>query len=79
MGIRVSGTIKNAYLCSMKQNDDILFAITVEDLQNEAKERIGRKLSEEEICIAKKGIEWGLGDITLLATYNTIFTEMIKA
>jgi len=41
----------------MIQNDDILFAITVEDLQNEENERIGRKLFDKEICIAKKGIE----------------------
>ena len=59
-------------------NDNIIFQITVEDLQHEAMERIGRELTDEEIYIAKKGIEWGLGDITLLATYNTVFTEMIN-
>ena len=59
-------------------NDNIIFQITVVDLQHEAMERIGRELTDEEIYIAKKGIEWGLGDITLIETYNTVFTEMIK-
>ena len=56
----------------------IVFQITKEDVQNEAIERIGRKLTENEIDIAKIGIEWGLGDITLMITYDTIFNEMIK-
>ena len=57
-------------------NDDIVFSITVEDLQNEAMERLDRKLSDEEIEIAKDGLEWGL--LTGIDTiYNTIFTEMI--
>jgi hypothetical protein len=60
------------------KNADIIFAITVEDLQYEAKEKIGRKLTDEEIEIAKKGLEYGIGDIALDITYNTIFTEMIK-
>ncbi|MCL1868769.1 MAG: hypothetical protein FWF72_07510 [Paludibacter sp.] len=58
--------------------DDIIFVITQEDLQNEAMNRIGRKLSDNEIAIAKEGIEWGISDVALDITYNTIFTEMIK-
>ena len=58
-------------------DDCIIFQITEEDLQNEAIERIGRKLTEDEIYSAKKGIEWGLGDINLIMTYDTIFNEMI--
>jgi len=58
-------------------NDDIIFQITVEDLQNEAMERVGRKLTDDEIDIAQKGVEWGLGDVALDETYNTIFNEMI--
>ena len=56
---------------------NIIFSITVEDLQNEAIERIGRRLNEDEITIAKKGIEWGIVNFALDITYNTIFTEMI--
>jgi hypothetical protein len=58
--------------------NNIIFQITTEDLQNEAMERVGRKLTENEIEIAKNGIEWGLSDTALNITYNTIFTEMIK-
>jgi len=59
-------------------NDNVIFQITEEDLQNEAMERISRKLTDDEMRIAQKGIEWGLGDITLVMTYDTIFNEMIE-
>ncbi|MDD2285760.1 MAG: hypothetical protein PHQ11_10225 [Paludibacter sp.] len=58
------------------KSNEIIFAITKEDLQFEAKERIGRELTEEEIYIAKKGLESGL--LTDIGTvYQTIFQEMI--
>ena len=56
----------------------IIFQITEEDLQNEAMERIGRLLTDDEVEIAKDGIEWGISDSALEITYNTIFTEMIN-
>jgi hypothetical protein len=56
--------------------DRSIFSITVEDLQIEANERIGRDLTEEEILIAKKGLEWGLLT-SLLFVYSAIFEEMI--
>ena len=56
--------------------DNTIFSITIDDLQYEAMERIGRELNNEEIGIAKKGIEWGLSDITLIITYDTIFNEI---
>jgi len=56
--------------------NNILFAITVEDIQEYAVVKIGRELSEEELRIAKKGLEWGL--LTNIdAVYNCIVTEMI--
>ena len=55
-----------------------IFAITEDDVQNEALERIGRKLTDDEMYYARKGIGWGLGDITLVLTYDTIFNEMIQ-
>jgi len=58
-------------------NNEIVFQITKEDVQNEAMERIGRKLTDDEIEIVKDGLKWGIGDIALDITYNTIFTEMI--
>ena len=58
----------------MKNN--ILFAITVEDMQEYAMEKIGRKLTEEELHIAKKGLDSGLQLATDISKH-TIVTEMI--
>ena len=57
-------------------NKNIIFQITEEDLQDEAMARIGRKLTDDEMHSAKKGIEWGLGDITLISTYDAIFDDI---
>ena len=43
-----------------QNNSELVFAISLEELQFEAKERIGRELSEEEIEVAKKGLQYGL-------------------
>jgi hypothetical protein len=57
--------------------NEIVFAITVEDLQNEANKKIGRELTDDEINVAQKGLEFGL--LTDIDTvYNTIFGEMIE-
>jgi len=58
--------------------NEIIFQITEEDVQNEAMDRIGRTLTDDEMYYAKKGICGGLGDITLILTYSTIFNEMSK-
>jgi len=56
--------------------DEIIFAITKEDLQFEAREKIGRELTGEEIVKAQKGLQFGLlTDIDNI--YMTIFSEMI--
>jgi len=53
-----------------------VFCITLEDLQAEALEKLGRELNDEEIEAAKKGLMCGLmTDIDTV--YNTIFFEMI--
>ncbi len=60
-----------------KEKDESVFTITLQDLQYESVERIGRELNEDEIHIAKKGLESGLlTDID--SVYNTIFSEMIE-
>ena len=56
--------------------NSIVFSITIEDLQYEALEKLGRELSEDEIEIAKKGLECGLL-FGIDSIYNTIFMEML--
>ncbi|MFZ3382342.1 MAG: hypothetical protein WA144_00305 [Candidatus Methanoperedens sp.] len=57
--------------------DDILFYISKETLQYEALQKIGRYLTEDELDIAKKGMEWGI--MTDIETvYNTILFEIIR-
>ena len=59
-----------------KNPDRILFYITEEELQFEAKQILGRRLNEEEIIIAQKGLDYGI--MTSIDTvYRTIFKEMI--
>ncbi|MEK7117428.1 MAG: hypothetical protein AAB861_01500 [Patescibacteria group bacterium] len=51
-----------------KQSNEVIYPITIDDLQNDAVRRIGRKLNDDELHIAKKCVEWGLSsvvDITL--------------
>lgn len=63
----------------MKTNirkNDLLFYITIDDVQHEALKKLGRKLTEEELETAKKGLESGL--LTGIDTiYKTIF-EIIE-
>ena len=42
------------------KNNEIIFSIAVEDWQNEAINQVGRKLTDNELYTAKKGIESGL-------------------
>lgn len=54
-----------------------VFSINEDDVQIEAKEKIGRKLTADEMQIAKKGLEYGLmTGIDII--YRTILLEMIK-
>jgi hypothetical protein len=60
----------------MKINN-LVFSISLEDLQSEALRIISRTLNEDEVNIARKGLEYGLlTDIDII--YKTIFSEMIK-
>ena len=61
----------------MIKKEDLLFYITKETMQNEALEKIGRSLTDDELYIAQKGLESGLGtDIDTV--YNTILFEEIQ-
>lgn len=57
--------------------ENILFSITKEDMQNEAVEKHGRRLTEEELNIAKDGFENAL-TFSIDTVYNTILFEMIQ-
>jgi hypothetical protein len=41
--------------------DKIIFSVTEDELQFEAERIIGRRLTDDELAYASKGIEWGLG------------------
>jgi len=57
------------------EEEKILFVITVADVQHWAEEKLGRRLTYEELQIAKDKLEWGLSeDIDMV--YSTIFEEM---
>lgn len=57
--------------------EDLLFYISKETMQDEAMRTIGRYLTEEELDIAKDGLEWGL-TFDIETVYNTVLFEMIK-
>ena len=59
-----------------KNSDRILFCITEEELQFEAKQILGRRLNEEEIIIAQKGLDYGIMT-SIDVVYRTILKEMI--
>ncbi len=42
------------------KKDEIIYSVTIGDIQFEAKRYIGRELTEDEIYYATKGIDWGL-------------------
>ena len=57
--------------------EELLFYISKETMLDEAMRTIGRYLTEEELYIAKDGLEWGL-TFDIETVYNTVLFEMIK-
>ena len=59
------------------KNNEIIFSVTIEELQSEAINRIGRKLTEYELHTAKKGIESGLS-FDIETVFQTAIDESIE-
>lgn len=59
------------------KNDKILFSVTAEELQNEAVDRIGRKLTDEELYSAQKGIKLGLS-FGIETIFRTAIDQAVK-
>ncbi|MBU4299380.1 hypothetical protein KJ636_05030 [Patescibacteria group bacterium] len=60
-----------------KSNNEIIFSVTVEELQNKAVNRIGRKLTDNELYTASKGIECGLS-FDIETVFQTAIEESIE-
>lgn len=57
-----------------KQNTKVIYLITIDDLQNDAIKRIGRKLIDDELYTAEKCVRSGISfvmDITLKSAIET--------
>jgi hypothetical protein len=51
------------------------FTIYLEDLQDEAVQKIGRELTSDEIDFAKKGLKWGILS-SIDDIYHSIFQDI---
>lgn len=58
------------------EKEEKVYAIAVENVQYAAMEMVGRELTEEEMNVARKGLDSGIGT-SLDIIYRTIFAEMI--
>jgi hypothetical protein len=59
---------------SLVEKNDLVYAITEEDIQCEAFEQIGRKLTDEEMATMKKQLEFGIGE-NMLHIWPALFDE----
>ena len=59
-----------------KDSDKIVFVVTVGDIQQESIRLIGRKLTDEELRTATKGIDWGLS-FDIDTVFRTAINETV--
>jgi hypothetical protein len=52
--------------------NEMVYAISIDEIQNESLIRLGRRLNSMEIDILKDGLEWGIGE-SLNIIYGSIF------
>ncbi|HPI36369.1 MAG TPA: hypothetical protein PK397_00370 [Ignavibacteriaceae bacterium] len=64
------------YITEQLKTDELVYAINVWDVQQLAKERIGRELDFYEMHTVKKGIEWGFFDWFVVV--NVAIDEAIR-
>jgi len=65
----------------INKKSEVIYPITIEDLQNDALKRIGRELTDGELHIAKKCVESGISfimDITLKTAIEEAVDKNIK-
>ena len=51
---------RNKHLTDKLEEDEIIYAITVSDVQIFAEQKLGRKLNYQEMYSVQKGVEWGM-------------------
>lgn len=53
---------KNKHLTEKLEEDELIFAITIADVQLTALNKLGRELNHDEMYLVRKGVEWGFFD-----------------